>query len=86
MANNLSNRLKKLESDTMTGDEVQPIFRRIVQPGSIDTIVNGWYFGDGDSWVNVWRNNGETDDDLRERAEGLCRVQTCAIVSRLISM
>jgi hypothetical protein len=86
MASNLTNRLKKLESNTITGDEIQAIFRRIVQPGSRDICVAGWYFGHGDNRVDVLRLEDETDDDLRERAAGICREQSGGCFPKLVSI
>ena len=86
MASNLMSRVKKIESNTMTDDDkISAIFHRIVTPGDLDAPVNGWHFGRGDSRVEVYRLDDETDEQLRHRAADLCRQETQAEVPWLIS-
>ena len=86
MASTLMNRLKRIESNTMTDeDKIGAIFIHLVTPGELDKPVDGWSFGHGDNRVEVWRNADEDDERLRHRAADQCREQTGAEVARLIS-
>ena len=86
MKASLLNRLKKIEQRTMSGDEITAIFRRIVGPGFVESPVNGWSFGDGNDRVKVFRTDGETDDELRERVATLARKKIDGRTPRLISL
>lgn len=86
MKTDLLKRIERIEQRTLPGDGITAIFRRIVEQGFIDRPVKGWCLGDGDDRVDVLRQYGETDDDLRERAASMSRVQKSMEILRLISL
>jgi hypothetical protein len=86
MRTNLVKRVERIEQRTMSGDGITAIFRRIVEPGFIDSSANGWSFGDDGDRVKIFRVDGETDDKLRERAATLAREKIGGGIPRLISL
>ena len=86
MASSLMNRIKKIESSSVSDDEqISAVFVRLVSPGFVDAPVNGWYFGNGDNRVDVYRLDGEDDEQLRRRAADLAR-ESIDGMPRLISL
>jgi|GEM_PF-5013307 len=64
----LIRRVEKIESKITPGIGVSAILSRYVVPGHIDKPVDGWSFGPWDKRVQVLREAGESDEDLRRRA------------------
>lgn len=62
-------RVERLESRTKSFDaRNMAVFIHYVTPGHIDRLVAGWSYGPWGDRVEVLRNEGENDDNLRRRA------------------
>jgi len=73
MKTGLLRRVESLEQRANPGKNNEAIFIEIVSPGEIDKPVSGWFFRTGTEQVEVWRQAGESDDDLQKRTETLAR-------------
>lgn len=56
-----------MEQRANLSEERTTVFVRLVKPGA-EGPVSGWSFGTGTEKVEVWRQEGETDEDLQQRA------------------
>ena len=66
-------RVERMEQKINPGDDDTAWFVEVVSPFAIGRPVSGWFFGTGSDKVEVWRQEGETDEDLQKRAETLAR-------------
>lgn len=73
MKREIEKRIERLELKTNLGIDVRAICTIYVTPGHIDRPVAGWSFGDWDNRVQVLREEGESDADLKQRAIALAR-------------
>lgn len=86
MKSDLLRRLERMEQRTSPREAIT-IFVNMVSPGSIDKVVAGWSFRCESELVEVRRKEGESDEDLKHRAEGTARKYlgaSCALL--LISL
>jgi hypothetical protein len=73
---NLNKRVESMEKRSLSNDQIDAIFVRFVgaeqgKPGELPVL--GWRFYDGSTSTNVMRNNGESDQELEDRAVFLAR-------------
>ncbi len=87
MKKEIDKRIKRLETRTKSFDARNfVILTTYVTPGHIDRPVAGWSFGDWDDRVQVLREEGENDDELRKRAIALAREHLPGSVPNLTSI
>ncbi len=86
MKTDLIKRVERMESRVKfnVGDIV--ILTVYVTPGHIGRPVSGWSFGDWGKRVDVLRDEGENDEDLRRRAVALAREHFPGVVPSLTSI
>jgi hypothetical protein len=69
MKADLLKRVARIEGSVVNAcDGVAGIFVRYVTPGHLDRPVSGWRYDSGADRFDVLRTEGETDNDLKERA------------------
>ena len=86
MKKDLVRRVERMESKIVSGIGSTAVFITYVTPGHIDRPVAGWSFGDWDNRIQVLRHDGESDDDLRQRAIALVREHLPGSVPNLTSI